>query len=172
MPSGKTHDLITFTTLPVVCLGGIWVTQESTSTLILAGSYVFAASMFSGDLDLNSRQTKRWGPLSILWKPYQKFGHRSIWTHGVFVGTAIRLLYVLAWATILVFLLSMIPSITYDVTNMYQDLFGLIQRYPDETSLVLAGLLLGAFSHTFADITVSFMKKKLKNYGIMKSRRK
>lgn len=172
MPSGKTHDFITLITTPAVAITGLAVTQNTSDTIVLTGAYVFAASMFSGDLDLNSVQTRRWGPLSILWKPYQKFGHRSIWTHGVFLGTAVRILYVLMWLTLGVFLLDTLSVTSFGVKDFYTFLSSWIKDHPTYSTAILIGLLLGAFSHTAADLSVSYTKRKLKNYGIMKSRRK
>jgi uncharacterized metal-binding protein len=51
--------------------------------------------MFNGDLDTNSRPYNRWFIFKMIWIPYQLlFKHRSIFTHGLIIGTLIRVIYV------------------------------------------------------------------------------
>jgi uncharacterized metal-binding protein len=95
MPNGKTHDTITFVLAPVV--GGLsyWITKDIKTTTILMSTYLFASLMFNGDLDTNSRPYNRWWLLKMIWIPYQlMFEHRSVFTHGLIIGTIIRILYV------------------------------------------------------------------------------
>lgn len=50
---------------------------------------------FSPDLDTRSDPYNRWGPLKIIWWPYQAiFNHRSPWTHLPIISTIIRIIYV------------------------------------------------------------------------------
>jgi len=70
MPSGRTHDRITCGVRPSsLVLPGY--TQSSDPTLIVSGAFLFSGLMFGPDLDLHSVQYKRWGPLRLLWIPYQ-----------------------------------------------------------------------------------------------------
>jgi len=55
--------------------------------------------MFGPDLDLHSVQYKRWGPL-LLWIPYQN-STPSLLSHGLIVGTTLRVLYLASWLGIL-----------------------------------------------------------------------
>ena len=64
-------------------------------TILGVSVYMFGGYMFSGDLDIKSREFRRWGYLKFIWIPYQKlFEHRSVFTHGFILGTIIRILYV------------------------------------------------------------------------------
>ncbi|MEN9207992.1 MAG: metal-binding protein [Gloeomargarita sp. GMQP_bins_14] len=95
MASGRTHDRLILWTAPLVGLTTGYVTGGGHWPWLVMGSYVFSGLMFSGDLDIPSRQWRRWGWLRFLWIPYQKIcKHRSFWSHGLLVGTLGRLLYV------------------------------------------------------------------------------
>ena len=95
MPNGKTHDTITFIVAPVVAGLSYWITRDIKSTIILMSAYLFASLMFNGDLDTNSRPYNRWWLLKMIWIPYQlMFEHRSIFTHGLIIGTVVRILYI------------------------------------------------------------------------------
>lgn len=64
-------------------------------TILGVSIYMFGGYMFSGDLDIKSREFRRWGYLKFIWIPYQKlFEHRSVFTHGFILGPIIRILYV------------------------------------------------------------------------------
>lgn len=60
MPNGRTHDIITFAVAPVVAGLSYWITEDIKTTSILMFTYFFAALMFNGDLDTNSRPYNRW----------------------------------------------------------------------------------------------------------------
>ncbi|MFW6219889.1 MAG: metal-binding protein [bacterium] len=95
MPSGRTHDIITAITTPIVGYLTYTVSHNITDTIILLLAFLFASLMFNGDLDIDSRPYRRWSILRFIWLPYRKlFDHRSIWTHGILIGTIIRLFYV------------------------------------------------------------------------------
>jgi uncharacterized metal-binding protein len=95
MPNGKTHDTITFIVAPVVAGLSYWITKDLKATSIIFGCYLFASLMFNGDLDTNSRPYNRWWLLKMIWIPYQlMFEHRSVFTHGLIIGTIVRILYI------------------------------------------------------------------------------
>ncbi len=95
MPNGKTHDTITFILLPIVILSGYFITKNYIDTLILSTLYLFSSLMFNGDLDMNTSTYNRWYVLKMIWIPYQlMFHHRSIFTHGIIIGTTIRIIYI------------------------------------------------------------------------------
>lgn len=60
-------------------------------------SFLLGGLWLSPDLDTLSRPTARWGPLALLWWPYRRLlSHRSLFSHGPLIGSALRLLYLLA----------------------------------------------------------------------------
>ncbi len=98
MPSGRTHLGIELGILALAVGGGIaWVRVGGISARALgafSGAYAFSMVFLSPDLDLvDSRPTRRWGPLSFLWRPYAWiFRHRGA-SHDIIWGPLIRLLY-------------------------------------------------------------------------------
>jgi len=98
MPLGSTHDRITLWTLPAVALGIGLLTRDAEITLTVSSAYLFSGLMFSGDLDIRSRQYQRWLGLRWIWLPYRKaMRHRSLWSHGPIVGTVGRVIYLGIW---------------------------------------------------------------------------
>jgi uncharacterized metal-binding protein len=142
MPNSRTHDIITFVAAPIV--GGVtyWLTKDQKTTWIILGFYLFASLMFNGDLDMPSRPFNRWWLLKMFWIPYQlMFHHRSVFTHGLIIGTAIRVAYI-----------AIIPlAILYFKGSLE------IIRNIDLHILILSliGLEAGAAVHTIADFTIS-----------------
>lgn len=138
MPNGKTHDRITYITTPVVGILSCILITDIKNIIILMFTYFFASIMFNGDLDTNSRPYNRWWILKIIWIPYQlMFGHRSIFTHGLIIGTVIRILYLGIIPFIIIWFkgnLDIITSINLSILI-----------------LIFIGLELGSAVHTISD---------------------
>jgi uncharacterized metal-binding protein len=145
MPSGKVHDQITIVLiLPMtimLLLVSYYVNFIPTSIIpisIIIFGYIFSSLMFNGDLDTNSKPYNRWWVFKIIWIPYQLlFKHRSIFTHGIIIGTIIRLLYVSPLV---------VPMIKF-IFGL--DLFEILTN--DYFLYVFIGLEMGNFSHTVSD---------------------
>src|SRR5215210_3923716 len=102
MPSGRTHDLITLLLAAPTGAVTYYFTGDWTVTAITTATMVFGGLMFGPDLDIQSRQYARWGPLRLLWWPYKTMlSHRSRWSHSIMLGTFIRVIYFLAVITLL-----------------------------------------------------------------------
>jgi uncharacterized metal-binding protein len=96
MASGKNHDRAILFTSPIVGIIGV---SHSLELGIIAGvAHLLGGLYLSPDLDLKSIPFKRWGVLRVLWLPYQKLipCHRHWLSHGVIVGSVVRLLYLAA----------------------------------------------------------------------------
>ncbi len=91
--SGKNHDRAILFTSPIV--GIIGVSHSLELGIIAASAHLLGGLYLSPDLDLKSKPFKRWGILRVLWMPYQKLipCHRHWLSHGVIVGSVVRLLY-------------------------------------------------------------------------------
>ena len=145
MPNGKTHDKITMVTAPMVAIGTFVVSKHQNPenlqfililTLMVTLAYLFASFMFNGDLDTNTKPYNRWWLFKMIWIPYQlMFYHRSFWTHGIIVGTVVRLAYI-SPIICLIFL-------TFNLTIQDINLNYLIP--------LLIGLELGNTIHTISD---------------------
>ena len=167
MSAGRTHDQITLSSLPLVaglCLG---LTHNPSITLSLSGAFLFSGLMFGPDLDIYSIQFQRWGPLKILWLPYQKtIPHRSWLSHGPVIGTILRLLYVGIWLGCGWSLSWAIAHYIWDVSwswlSSLQWLQQTWQYYPQEILAFIGGLELGAMSHSVSDWLSSQFQRLLK----------
>lgn len=175
MPSGRTHDSITLWGLPLVVGITFEYTRSSTLTLIATGGYLFSGLMFGPDLDIYSRQYKRWGPLRWIWLPYRRMvRHRSAWSHGPIVGTVVRVGYLLMWLGSFGIVVLLIGTIAAQIFGGAADGRLLLQQWLDACAVTLAqafkqyaveglalgvGLELGALSHTLSDWIGSAYKR-------------
>jgi uncharacterized metal-binding protein len=105
MASGRSHDRATG--LLAVPFGLLWWPALGPLGSAVAGSaFLLGGLWLSPDLDLPSRASRRWGPLAALWWPYRRLlRHRSLLSHSPFLGSALRLAWLLAWLMLLVHLL-------------------------------------------------------------------
>ncbi|MGB3692971.1 MAG: metal-binding protein [Spirulinaceae cyanobacterium] len=164
MPSGKTHDRITLWSLPWVSGLTLLVTRDPKLTLIVAATFLFSGLMFGPDLDIYSVQYKRWGWLRWIWRPYQKaLRHRSSLSHGLIIGTSLRLVYFLGILSLVGMLITAIAQLIWGFTWNWQEFaqktFDWFYLYPAEGIALFLGLELGAMSHSFSDWTGSSYKR-------------
>ena len=133
---------------------------------------LFGGLMFGPDLDIQSRQYTRWGPLRFLWLPYKVvFRHRSRWSHGIVFGTLIRVVYfaavvtLVAWACVYaraVFVAGGTPPGWREVAEGWRMVETAAAGYgvgPRGLLAALAGLWWGAASHTLTDVAWSVVRK-------------
>jgi uncharacterized metal-binding protein len=169
MPSGKTHDAITFLFVAPVFAATWQFTKSFPLSLVVTVTFAFGGLMFGPDLDTHSKQYTRWSVFRYLWYPYQAFfAHRSRWSHGLIFGTFLRIVYFMGALT----LLSFIPVFLFawqlggELPNLMEfiKVWSAIGEYVradlDGRAFfyVFAGLWLGAASHTLTDIAGSFVK--------------
>jgi len=176
MPSGRTHDRITLWSLLPIASTTYLLSQRASVTLLLAGGYLFSGLMFGPDLDTHSSQYRRWGWLRWIWLPYRRaMRHRSLWSHGIVIGTIGRILYLVGLVGLLVLLgllvweislwLSDSPNLVWQTAQQGIN-FGLVelgrslQTYPLEWMGALVGLELGSLSHSLSDWLVSAVKRR------------
>jgi len=153
MPTGKTHDKITLIITPIIILTSFYVLKNIRNdinyirdVLIILFSYLFSSFMFNGDLDTNSRPYNRWFLFKMIWIPYQLlFKHRNIFTHGIIIGTIIRIIY------LLIIILPILYFCGY--LNLVNDL---IKYHKDVMLLIIIGLESGSALHTISDKIKSF----------------
>lgn len=170
MPSGKTHDAITFIlAAPTFLLA--WVLTGNLALSVLAtAAMLFGGLMFGPDLDIQSRQYTRWGVFRFLWLPYRMmFRHRSRWSHGLIFGTLIRVVYFAAIlalvVTLAVYLRAALvggaPPGFDELAQAWRVIEGSVRQNVGRHAVwaVLAGLWWGAASHTLADVGWSVLRK-------------
>ncbi len=169
MPSGKTHDAITFLLAFPAFAAGYAVSGDLKLSVAAAASFVFGGLMFGPDLDTVSRQYSRWGPFRFAWFPYRTaFKHRSRWSHGLVFGTLFRVIYfmgVISLAVYAAFLINAsiaggdVPELS-TFGNAWQQLGGYIRDNAGDSFLpaIFIGMWAGAASHTFTDMAGTYIK--------------
>ena len=168
MPSGITHDRITLWILPWVAGITYGLTRNGELTLIVSGGFLFSGLMFGPDLDIHSIQYKRWGILRVIWLPYRMFlRHRSLFSHGLIIGTCVRVLYLFLIVAVLGILGVAIAQLCLGFAWNWQDftrqqLSLVIKKYLSETIALFLGLELGSMSHSISDWIGSNQKHRLK----------
>ena len=178
MPSGITHDRITIWILPWVAGITYGLTRNGELTLILAGSYLFSGMMFGPDLDIYSLQYKRWGIFKPIWLPYRQFfRHRSFLSHGLVIGTCIRLLYLCGVVGVISIFAVAIAQLCFGFPWNWQDfvreqIYLSIRKYPHEAIALFLGLEIGAMSHSISDWVGSYRKHRLKSKNSKHSKRR
>ncbi|MBE7381295.1 MAG: metal-binding protein [Leptolyngbya sp. SIO1E4] len=165
MPSGKTHDRITWWCTPWVSLFARMITQHWGYTLLVVGGFLFGGFMFGPDLDIRSIQIKRWGWLSWIWHPYRNsLRHRSWLSHGFLAGTLVRLVYLSVWIFLgILFVLEF--TNTSGKTSVTWNELGLsirqtfVHHWPIWLAIAV-GIEVGAMSHSVSDWLVSGWKRQ------------
>jgi uncharacterized metal-binding protein len=170
MPSGRTHDTITFI-LAAPTFAIAWGLSGSIAlALVAACAMLFGGLMFGPDLDIQSRQYTRWGVFRFLWLPYRMmFRHRSRWSHGIIFGTLIRVIYFVAVLGIIVSVAVYLrASLVHGAPPSFDEMMeawraieaGIRDGLGRHAVWAgLAGLWWGAASHTLTDVAWSVMRK-------------
>ena len=169
MPSGKTHDAITFLLAAPAAAAAYLIFGNAVLSAAAGISFVFGGLMFGPDLDTRSTQSSRWWILRPIWLPYRKaFKHRSRWSHGIVFGTLFRVIYFLGIVTLLTYLgfvlkvsvmggqlpqMSVFSSAWSSAGDSVRNYFGAL--FP---ASVFAGMWAGAASHTFTDMAGTYIK--------------
>jgi uncharacterized metal-binding protein len=169
MPSGKTHDAITFFLIAPILAASFIVTKNAAVSAIITFAFVFGGLMFGPDLDTRSKQYTRWSIFRFLWYPYQVFfAHRSRWSHGFLFGALLRVIYFMGVLTLLSFLVSYIFSAyaggalpdLMEFAKTWRQIGEFVRQNFGEFAFLytFVGLWLGAASHTLTDIAGTFIK--------------
>ncbi|MDW8106127.1 MAG: metal-binding protein [Armatimonadota bacterium] len=169
MPSGKVHDWVTIgTALGAIPLAGMYLPPETRPLAWLTiASYTFSGIWLSSDLDTHSSAYRRWGPLRVIWYPYQKLvPHRSWISHGIGIGPLLRVAYLLGMLTLLTlglnWLLSRIGwALQADPRSWWLHLLDWVLRYPREVGALVIGLVAGGAVHSLLDFAHTRLKRWL-----------
>ncbi len=169
MPSGRTHDAITFLLTIPASVAAYAVTRDIWSAATVGAAFLFGGLMFGPDLDTVSRQYSRWYFFRFLWFPYRSFfDHRSRFSHGLIFGALIRVVYFMGVLTLVAYVLALAwTGMSDDNVPDIRDLaiaWRLVGEFVRTNlgdgffALSFVGLWLGAASHTFTDMAGSFIK--------------
>lgn len=178
MPSGRTHDRITFWCLPFVVGLTLCVTRSPALIVTVCLSFLVGGLMLGPDLDIHSIQYKRWGPIRGIWLPYRlALKHRSSLSHGPVIGTALRVVYLALWIALFAVMAIAVLNIFWDAQLTWQSLSitlnYLLKHYWVEWTSVLIGLEAGAMSHSISDTIGSYFvhQKRRKRNAARQNRR-
>lgn len=163
MSDGRTHDRLTRRWAFLTGFSLAWSTTVPVA-ITYAGSLFISGYFLSPDLDTRSIPFKRWGVLRYLWEPYRVLiPHRSPLSHGPFIGTLIRLIYLGAWICIFsiptLWLTHFFWTLPFDGRTAYDVLKFVIVDNWMYWVIAFAGLEAGAAVHYLADIRSSFIKR-------------
>jgi uncharacterized metal-binding protein len=169
MPSGNTHDAITFILAVPAAAITYYAAGNLGVALVVTAAFLFGGLMFGPDLDVASKQYSRWMFFRFLWFPYRAFfKHRSRWTHGLIFGTLFRVVYFMGIVTVVLFAASYLSAVIFgsdmpkptDFAGAWRTAGGFIHMHAGGEMLliVFAGLWAGAASHTFADMAGTYIK--------------
>ncbi|MCX7925675.1 MAG: metal-binding protein [Fimbriimonadales bacterium] len=167
MPSGKVHDWVTIgTALGAIPLTGMYLPPETRPLAWLAiASYTFSGVWLSSDLDVDSSAYRRWGPLRVLWYPYQKLvPHRSWVSHGLGIGPILRVAYLIAVLLLLIFGLNWVLAriglaLQVDAHSWLLHATDWIFTYQREAWALVIGLVAGGAAHSLLDFAHTRLKR-------------
>lgn len=170
MPSGKTHDAITFILAAPTFVAAWGISGSLALAFVVTCAMLFGGLMFGPDLDIQSRQYTRWGIFRFLWWPYKLlFRHRSRWSHGIIFGTLIRVIYFALVIAIVVaaavYLRALFtggaPPPLNEIVKAWRAIEeGIAQTVGGHAAwATFAGLWWGAASHTLTDVAWSVLRK-------------
>lgn len=171
MASGKTHDKVTIIMAPFVAIIFFLINYLNSEdignsiifTILGVSVYIFGGYMFSGDIDIKSREFNRWGHFKSIWTLYQNvFKHRSIFTHGFILGPVIRILYVYGIYLIICGCLYALDIINLSTSEMIKATYLFIVENSQLSFNIILALFLGSGLHTATDLIYSFFKKVFK----------
>ena len=149
MASGQEHDKATKQwVVPFAWSVGLLI--DTRSGVISGIAFLLGGLWLSPDLDTHSNALKRWGMLKILWWPYQKIiRHRSIFSHGPFIGTIIRISYLIIIGNFILYLASILGlSDAFMTMDLLQKI---IQTNQKNLLVAFLGLEASAWLHVIKD---------------------
>lgn len=169
MPSGKTHDAITFILAAPTFALAYAVSRSFSVSMVITAAFLFGGLMFGPDLDTFSKQYSRWSILRVLWFPYKSFfRHRSRWSHGLIFGTFFRVVYFMGVLSVAVFVVIFVAATYFEGTlpdlNTFTGTWQSIGNYSranfgsNALIAIFTGMWIGAASHTFTDMAGSYVK--------------
>lgn len=169
MPSGRTHDLLSLLFAVPAAAATYAFTLSWPQAAIFTSAFIFGSLMFGPDLDTRSKQYARWGVFRILWFPYRAFfKHRSRFSHGLVLGTAIRVVYFMGVCSLLLIAGSWAYAAAAGGKMISTAEFAALWRRIGETAREYAGnavllklflgMWLGAAVHTLTDLAGTYVK--------------
>ena len=145
MASGRAHDRATLIAGAPIGMAAA-VLWGADAGFIAAAACLIGGLWLSPDLDTHSNALRRWGPLRGLWWPYRHLiPHRSLWSHGPLIGTALRLMLLLGWWVVLSLLIG------WPTNAGLPQLVSWLKQQPQQAIALAIGLEASAWLHLILD---------------------
>ncbi len=154
MPGAQTHDMITVVTA-VVLAPAAWIISPDHSfgtALTITAAHLISGLLFSCDLDIDSREYRRWGPLRLIWWPYKEsVPHRSWISHGLIIGPLLRLAYfgIIMYVTVWLMLHALGRAALW--RELEANVARTITYNSGQSYAFLTGFVLGGAAHSIPD---------------------
>lgn len=169
MPAGRDHNSINAWVATAVCAVGLALGADLGLIIALLAGLLLGTHYFTPDLDqTNSDPIDNWGPLKPLWLPYAwAIKHRAPASHGLILGTPIRILYFFAMSGVTgLILTSLYRLVTQEEIAPGEQIILAIEQLsrlylklsPTQWLGLLAGLWIGGISHSVADYVSTWWK--------------
>jgi len=169
MPSGRTHDLLTIALAIPAAAAAFVVTWSLPQAAVFTVAFAFGGLMFGPDLDTRSKQYSRWGVFRFLWFPYRTFfKHRSRFSHGLILGTSIRVIYFMGVCSLVVIAGSWVYAAAAggkvisvaEFAELWRSIGQFVRPHIGDGILLTTfiGMWVGAASHTFTDLAGTYIK--------------
>ena len=152
MALGRDHDRATLLAcLPVGMLSGLWLGWSMGG--LTAAAFAWGGLWLSPDLDTRCRALKRWGALGWIWRPYRTLiPHRSLFSHGPLIGTALRLAWMLIVGVVGWIVLTALPGWSGPApSEALPVVLQWLREHPRPLLAVLFGLEASAWLHLILD---------------------
>lgn len=180
MPNAPTHDriavltgvgLVPLTAGSLLALGTD-VERTAVDTALLVGTHLVCSYWLSPDLDIDSAIDNRWGPLRVLWLPYQKLTPHRHWFSHSGISALLRLLYLVLMANLIILVVSLV--IPGAPQNLLLWLEAVIRSYPREALFIGIGAVISDLVHTISDRVHTRLKRRrfLRKLGLRFQRRR
>ena len=117
---------------------------------IAFGAFLIGGLWLSPDLDTNSLALNRWGPFRIIWWPYKTlFKHRSFFSHGLIIGSLLRVFYLLNLLILSIKILEIVNILNFwETINI---IYLITRSYSFEFIMILASIEASCFIHIAKD---------------------
>lgn len=122
------------------------------TALTISAAHLVSGLLFSCDLDIDSIEYERWGPLRVIWWPYKEtVPHRSWLSHGLVIGPLLRLAYFSCIVYGLLWLVLRATGNALLLRELEQSFARTLREHPGETYAFLGGFILGGAAHSIPD---------------------
>ncbi len=161
MPMGRTHRAInTYVCLPLTIGSVAFAHWSPIQAAVFGVGYCFATFFMNPDLDLDSVGYRSWGPLRIIWWPYQKaLAHRSYFSHFPVISTLLRIIYLFWFPVLLIWLLgSSVQMVAREAIFDWWPILGLYFL------MFILGMIVSDAIHTILDVVSTDVKRRFSRH--------